>query len=73
MSTFLWWIGDGILILVVFPIAVLLLLRIIRGLSAANRAIVSIGSLSREITQSLPQAVGEISAMAETADALRRD
>jgi hypothetical protein len=71
MSTILWWIGDALLILVVFPIVVMLLLRIIRPLTVAHRAIADISRSARAITDSLPSAMTEISAVAHTADDLR--
>lgn len=71
MLTILWWIGDLILIAVVFPVVMLLLLRIIRGLTKAHRALASISGSAREITASLPAAMTEISAVAQSAEALR--
>jgi hypothetical protein len=71
MLTLLWWIGDAFLILAVFPILMLLLLRIIRSLKVAHRALVSISNSARSVTHSLPSGVTEISAAAQTADELR--
>jgi hypothetical protein len=70
MLTTLWWIGDAILIVVVFPVVMLLTLRIIRGLVKAHRALVSISRSAREITGALPAAATEISAAAQAAETL---
>lgn len=67
MSTFLWWVGDALLLVVALPTVVLLLTRIIRPLRTAHRAVRGIGRSAQEITASLPGAVSELSAMADAA------
>lgn len=70
MLTILWWIGDLILIAVVFPVVMLLALRIIRGLMTAHRALVSIGRSAQEITDGLPHALAEVSAAVQAVEGL---
>lgn len=70
MLTILWWIGDLILIAVVFPVVMLLALRIIRGLMAAHRALVSISGSAQAVAEGLPHALAEVSATVEAVEGL---
>lgn len=70
MLTVLWWIADLILIAVVFPLVMLLALRIIRGLTAAHRALVSICQSAQAVAEGLPPALAEVSAAVQAVEGL---
>jgi hypothetical protein len=67
MSMTLWWIGDAVLILAVFPLVAILLLRIIKPLMIGHRALLSISRSSRSITGSLPSGIAELNTTVRTA------
>lgn len=67
---FLWWVGDLLLVAVCFPLIMVLLLRIIRPLVVARRALVSISRSARSITVSLPPAMTELAEVAEASSEL---
>jgi hypothetical protein len=67
----LWWIGDAVLLLVVFPLVTMFLLRIIRPLMIGHQALLSISQSSQSITGSLPSGVAELATTAQTATDLQ--
>jgi len=67
MSMTLWWIGDAVLIFAVLPLVAILLLRIIKPLMTAHRALLSISQSSQSITGSLPSGIAELNSTARAA------
>lgn len=70
MRMVLWWVGDAVLIAVCFPVIVMLLVRIIRPLAVARRALASISRSAISVTRSMPLAMTEIGVAAQASSEL---
>ena len=70
MLTILWWIADLIMLVVVFPLVMVLALRIIRGLTAAHQALLSIAASAQAVADGLPPALTEVSAAVQAVEGL---
>lgn len=70
MLTILWWIADLVLIVVVVPLVLVLALRIIRALTTAHRALISIAQSAQAVADGLPAGLGEVSAAVQAVEGL---
>ena len=64
MGTMLWWIGNGVVAVVVLPVVAFLALRIIRALQVVQAAAVDIRSSLQAVAGGIPPAVTALSAVA---------
>lgn len=70
MLTILWWIADLIMLVVVFPLVMVLALRIIRGLTVAHRALLSIAASAQAVANGLPAGLTEVTAAVQAVEGL---
>lgn len=68
--TILWWIADLVMLAVVFPLAMYLVLRIVRGLQRAHRALLSVHGSAQALAKGLPPALGEVVSAVQAVEGL---
>lgn len=66
----LWWIADLIMIAAVAPLVVFLELRIIRALSRAHQALLSVHGSAEALAGGLPPALGEVVSAVQAVEGL---
>jgi hypothetical protein len=70
MGTVLWWLGNAIVVVAVFPLVAFLALRIIRALTTVQAAAVDIRSSLSTVANSVPPAMTALSDVAARCERL---
>lgn len=70
MGMTLWWIGNGVVAVVVLPVMALLAVRIIKALSVAYGAATAIRSSLQDVVGGIPPAVTALSGVATRCERL---
>jgi hypothetical protein len=66
----LWWIADFVLLLGVGPVALFLIVRIFRGLTACHSALVNISGTTAALPGLIQPALSEVSGVIQAAESL---